>query len=319
MASTGTYGVLDNANLIGLFDQMYETALNASWASQLGMVINSDGASETYGWLGAAPSLTELKGETKAEDGFAQFTYTLVNKEYARAIRIADKDLRRDKLGQLQARIGDMAQKAAEHWDSLVASLITANGTGYDSQNYFDTDHDESGTNQVNALTASHITTLNVGTATAPTADEMALILPEAVGKFHLLTDDKGDAVNGGARNFMLLCGSAKIFASASHAIQANNLTAGASNPVAGLRASGYSVTPVLTPLLSSATDAFYLFRTDSVVKPFILQEEVALTPAMTDPSGDEYVKYRRRLFSIYTSRAAGYGRWQSAFKLTLS
>jgi len=319
MASTGTYGVLDNANLIGLYDQMYETALNASWASQLGMYMSSDSGSETYGWLGAAPTLTELKGEAKAEDGFAQYTYSLVNKEYARAIRIADKDLRRDKLGQIEARIGEMAQKAAEHWDSLVATLITANGNAYDAVAYFATTHAESGSNQVNAYTNSHITTLNVTTATAPTADELALVLPEAVGKFHLLTDDKGDAINGGARNFMLVCGSAKIFASASHAIQANNLTSGASNPVQGLRSSGYSITPVLTPLLSSVTDAFYMFRTDSAVKPFILQEEVALTPAMSSTTSDEYIKYRRHLFSLYTSRAAGYGRWQSAAKLTLS
>jgi phage major head subunit gpT-like protein len=319
MASTGTYGVLDNANLIGLFDQMYEQALGASWAQQLGMYVSSDGASETYGWLGAAPTLTELKGEAKAEDGFAQYTFSIVNKEYARAIRIADKDQRRDKIGQLTARIGEMSQKAAEHWDSLVATLITGNGLAYDGQNYFDTDHNESGSNQVNALTASHITSLNVGTAAAPTADEMAVVLPEAVGKFHLLTDDKGDPINGSARNFMLLCGSAKIFASASHAIKANNLTSGASNPVQGLTSMGYSITPVLTPLLSSVTDAFYLFRTDSAVKPFILQEEVPLEAQMTNDQSDEYVKYRRRIFSIYTSRAAGYGRWQSAAKLTLS
>lgn len=319
MATAGTYGVLDNANLIGLFDQMYETALNASWSSQLGMYSSSDSGSETYGWLGSVPTLAELKGESKAEDGFAQYTYSIVNKEYARAIRIADKDRRRDKLGQLEARMGELAQLAAQHWDSLVASLITTNGNSYDGTTFFSTAHAESGTSQVNALAAAHITTLNVGTATAPTAEEMALILPEALGKFHLLTDDKGNATNGGARNFLLLCGSAKIFASAAHAIQANNLASGASNPVQGLRASGYSITPVLTPDLSSVTDAFYLFRTDSAVKPFILQEEVPLRAAMSTTANDEFIKYNRFIFSLYTSRAAGYGRWQSAAKLTLS
>lgn len=319
MATTGTYGVIDNANLIGLFDQFYETALNASWSSSIANYFTSDKGTETYGWLGAAPSLVELKGEAKAEDGFAQYSYSIINKEYARAIRIADKDLRRDKLGQIEARIGEMAQKAAEHWDTLVRDLITGSGNGYDGTTFFSTAHAESGTSQINALTASHITTLDVATAATPTADELAVILPEAIGKFHLFTDDKGDAVNGTARNFMLLCGTAKIYASAVHAVKATNLAAGASNPVQGMTAAGYTITPILTPLLSSVTTSFYMFRTDSVVKPFILQEEVALDPKMTDESSDDYVKYRRKLFSIYTSRAAGYGRWQSAAKLTLS
>lgn len=319
MASIGTYATLDNKNLIGLFQQMYDGALNAAWSSSVAMKIGSDSETEDYGWLGAAPSLTELKGEAFAEEGFKQFAYALKNKEYARSILLRDKDLRRDRLGQLMPRVQEMAQKAAEHWDTLTASAITTNGNAYDGVAFFATTHAESGSNQVNALSASHITDLNVSTAASPTIAEMAAILPQALGWFHTYTDDKGDPINGNARNFTIICGTVPIYAAINGALTVDNLTSGASNPVRGFLGNGYKVTALLTPRLSASTTAFWLFNTDSVVKPFIHQEEVPISPEMTSETSDEWVKYRRRIFSIYTSRAVGYGRWQSAIQCTLS
>jgi phage major head subunit gpT-like protein len=319
MATAGTYATLDNRNLKELFRNNYEGAVNAGFASKIGMLIPSDSATETYGWLGAAPALEELLAEAKAQEGMKQFSYTLTNKEYAKAISIAEKDLRRDKLGQLEIRMQEFAAKAAEHWDALVASLIVTVGNSYDGTTFFSATHAESGSNQVNALTNSHIGDLNVTTATDPTADEMAKIIPQVIGKFHGLTDDKGDPINGSAREFVILCGTANIWGPTLHALKANNLTSGASNPVVSVQADGYRITTILAPRLASLTTSFYVFRTDSVVKPFILQEEVPLDFQMTDNNSDEYKKYRRYTTSIYTSRAAGYGRWQSAMKATLS
>src|SRR5687767_1136266 len=99
MATSGTYAFLDNNNLIGLFDQHYEASLNANFSSGIAMPMTSDSESETYGWLGAAPTLEELKADDVALDGFNKFTYTLTNKEYAKGLLIREKDMRRDKLG----------------------------------------------------------------------------------------------------------------------------------------------------------------------------------------------------------------------------
>ncbi|HVS71349.1 MAG TPA: hypothetical protein VHQ47_08860 [Phycisphaerae bacterium] len=53
--ATGQYGFLDNKNLIGIWDQMYEPALNGVWATQIGTMVDSTMETESYGWLGAAP------------------------------------------------------------------------------------------------------------------------------------------------------------------------------------------------------------------------------------------------------------------------
>ena len=322
MASSGTYATLDNRNLIELFGTMYEGSLNKLWSTPLAMQQPSDRETEDYGWLGAAPALAELKGESFAGDGFKQYSYSLKNKEYARAITIREKDMRRDKIGQIRPRIGDMALKAAEHWDTLTATAITANGNSYDGVAFFAATHPESGTNQSNLVTASDYSYLNVGTAAAPTVAEMSDILPRLLGHFHTLTDDKGDPTNGNARSFTVMCGTVPIWAAVNGALSAVNITDSSgmrTNPVQGFIGNGYKVDAIMTPLLSSATTSIYIFRNDGVVKPFIHQEEVPLDPQMTDTSSDEYKKFRRFWFSIYTSRSVGYGRWQSALSATLS
>lgn len=322
MASSGTYATLDNNNLIGIFDQLYDGALNKLWSAGIATPMDSNSETETYGWLGAAPSLVELKGEAKAEDGFKAFTYALRNKEYARAISIRDVDMRRDKIGQITARIGEMAEKAAEHWDALTAAAIIANGTGYDSVAMYSASHPESGTNQSNLLTASDYSGLNVGTAATPTIAEVTGFLPQLLGHFATFTDDKGDPMNGSAKSYTVLCGTVPIFAALNGALTSVNVTdtnGMRTNPVQGFIGDGYSVRAVLTPRLSTVTDAIYICRNDGSVKPFIHQTEVALDSQMTDRNSDEWKKYRRYLFSIYTSRAVGYGRWQGTLKATLS
>jgi phage major head subunit gpT-like protein len=318
--ATGQYSTLDNRNLIGLFDQLYEGGVNATWSNQIATSISSDRATENYGWLGSAPSLSTFTGDAMPESGLKAYAYNLTNVEYAASLRILEKDMRRDKIGQIEARIADMAAKAAEHWDALTAAQITSTvTTTHDGQKFFDTDHNESGTNQVNDCSSTEVPGLNTSSTTVPTADEMALILPQAIGHFHTLTDDKGDPINGNARDFTLICGTVPIWAAATHALTAMNLSSGASNQVQGLLSKGYKVNAILTPRLSASTTKFWLFRNDAPVKAFIHQTEVPIDPMMTDTTSDEYIKFRRFVLSIYTSRAVGYGRWQSAIQCTLS
>lgn len=319
----GQYALLDSNNLKGLFNSMYEAEIAGNWAPTIGNLITSDSASETYGWLGAAPSLDELTGDM-TEDQLSKFSYTLKNVEYAKAIKIAEKDLRRDKLGQIEMRIGEMAQKAQDHWNSLASTLIingnSSGYTSYDGAKFFDTTHAESGTNQVNALTNSHVAALDITTATAPTATEAAAAVTGVLGKFYELTDDKGDPINGSAKDFVVMVGTAALWAPLNQAIYGQALGAGVGDRVQALTGrNGITIDLVLNPRLSAKTTQMYMFRRDSVVKPFILQEEVGVTPKVSTRDNDEYIKYNRFLFSVYTSRAAGYGRWQSAMMATFS
>jgi hypothetical protein len=45
----------------------------------------------------------------------------------------------------------------------------------------------------------------------------------------------------------------------------------------------------------------------------------VDVSPAVSDRNNDEFIKFRRFLFSIYASRAVGFLRWQSALRCTFS
>lgn len=321
MAALGQYSALDNRNLIGIWERMYETAMGGIWAPRIGRVIPSNCATETYDWLGAAPYLTEQLGEAAAEEQLKNFSYTLKNKEYSAALKIAQKDLQRDKLGQLNTRIGEMSQNTAEHWNDLVSTLITdgTTGQGYDSVAFFHTAHAESGTSQANLLTSSEVSTLNVTTTTAPTATEAAAALLGVIGKFYGLTNDKGKPINGTARSFTCMVGTSELWGPMQTAVSANVLSSGVDNPIAGLRTKGISVDVIFNPLLSASTTQFYVFRNDAVVPAFILQEEIPVDPQSTDQNSDEYKKFRRFIFSVYTSRAAGYGRWQSAMKATFA
>lgn len=321
--SLGTYAFLDNKNLIPLFQTIYEQQLNGLWARDLGTVINSTMGVESYGWLGAAPSLELLTSDDKPEEGFNKFTYTLTNKEYAKAIRIRELDMRRDKVDQITARIGEMADKAADHWNSLTSTLIlngTASGyTAYDGATFFSATHSESGTAQKNLVTASEVAALNTSSTTTLTVVEAADVIQGLIGWQYGFTDDKGDQINGTAKAFTFMVGTANLWGPLSAAVSSMNLTGGQTNPLNGLVSQGVGIKVMLNPALAAHTSNIYVFRTDSRVKPFILQEEVPLDPQVTDTSSDEYKKYRRYLFSIYTSRAVGYARWQSAMKATLS
>lgn len=317
---TAQYGILDNRNLIGIWDQMYEPALNGLWATKIGSIVQSNKGTETYGWLGAAPGLEPMTADNPTEEQLKPYTYALRNQDYAKALKIAEKDMRRDNLGQIQMRIGEMAQKAAEHWNKLAASVLTGNPTGYDGVSLFSTAHAESGTNQVNDVSATQVPALDVTTATAPTPVEAAAALNGVIGQFYTLTDDKGDAINGQAKSFTVLAGTTAIWAALNYAANATTFAGGQTNQIQGLTANnGINIDVQLTPLLAGKTDGFYVFRNDGPIRALILQNEVDVEPAVSTKDNDEYIKFRRFLFSIYTSRAVGVARWQSAIRATFS
>lgn len=317
------YGFLDNKNLIGIWDQMYEPALGGVWATKIGTMTPSTMGVESYGWLGAAPSLEPLTDDSANEEQFGRYTYFLKNQEFAKTLKIKELDMRRDKIGQLQMRIGEMSEKAAEHWNVLTSAAIL-NGTtylGYDGQPFYSNTHNESGTNQSNNLTSSDVPQLDVLTSTAPTPMEAAQALAAVIGYFFNYVDDKGYPINGQARKFKILVGTTSLFSAFSQARRLLTFAQGAQNPLIGMTLGDEPVdfSIELIPQLATATAQFFIFRTDGRVKSILLQNEVDVSPLFSDRSNDEFIKFRRFLFSIYASRNVGYLRWQSAIRATLS
>jgi phage major head subunit gpT-like protein len=325
----GQYQILDNKNLIGIWDEMYEPALGGVWATKIGVMQGSDMGVESYAWLGAAPSLEELTDDSATEEQFGKYSYFLKNREFQKTLKIKETDMRRDKIGQIQLRIGEMSEKAAEHWNVLAAAALlagsTSAGIGYDGQQFFSATHNEAvaagGPTQSNLLTSSTLPALDVVTPTAPTPYEAAQIINQAIGYFYSLVDDKNYPMNGQAKSFKVLVGTISIYAPFLQATTLLTFAQGTQNPLIGLKMNGQAVQieVELIPQLSTFTTGFYILRTDGRVKALILQSEVDVEPMVSDRSNDEFIKFRRFLFSIYASRAVGYLRWQSALKCTMN
>lgn len=317
--TTSQYGFLNNKNLVGIWDRLYEPMLNNTWAMQIGNVVNSGRETEDYAWLGAAPTLQPMTADNPTEEQFGKFRYYLRNQEFAIAIKFAQKDLRRDNLGQIEMRIGETGEKATEHWNTLAAQTLIANPLGYDGVALFSTAHPESGVSQSNDVASGAIPALNVVDPAAPTGPEAAAALSAVIQKFYKLTDDKGDQINGQAQDFTILTGNDGIATAFDYAISATTFGAGQSNQLIGTTASGKKLKVLTIPRLDNGANTFYVFRNDSRVKALILQSEVDIDPAVSDEKNDEYIKFRRFIFSLYASRAVGVARWQSAIRATFS
>lgn len=319
----GQFSVFDTRDVIGSFRRAYEQTYDNSYVNQLAMVVNTDKETETYRWLGSAYSPREWRGH-RLERPVNRYTMSITNKKYETSYRFDLDDMRRTvKSGnQIPLVLADMAAKAAAFPETLLTNLIidgdtTTSGLCYDGQQFFDTDHSEgdSGT-QKNDLTASEIPSADVTTATKPTATEWANTLLETISYQYGLLDDAGDPINGQARKYMVMVGTAALYGGLVQAINLNNLVGGATNPLQGL--SGLQIIPVLNPRRSAATSEFDIFRLDGP-SPFIHQVEVDLQTQMVGSGSQTEYEEDAHKFGIKMVRAMGYGYWQSAAEVTFS
>jgi phage major head subunit gpT-like protein len=320
----GQLSVFDSRDVIGSFRKAYADGIDGSWASQLALTINTDKETETLRWLGGAPALREWRGH-RLYGAVGRYTQTVTNVKYEASLRFDVDDLRRTmKSGnQIPVVIAEMAAKAAKNPESLLSTLVTngdttTSGLAYDGQQFFDTDHSEgsSGT-QKNDLTATEIPAADVTTATVPTPTEWANTLLQAVGYQYGWLDDQGSAINGDARNFVVMVGTASLYGGLVQAINLNSLASGADNPLRGL--TGINIIPLFNPRRSAATSEFNMFRIDGNVKPFIHSVEVPLQTQVIGSGSEMEFDEDAHKFGVKVVEGAAYGYWQHAMEVTFS
>lgn len=302
--------------IIGQFYYLIEQDLGLPWVSATSMLFNSDQESENYRWLGQVPGMRKWVGGRMTKS-LRDAGLTVTNEPYESTLVISMDDMRRDKTGQIAIRIGEQVQRAQAHWAELLSTLIVNGATVecYDGQYFFDTDHSEgdSGT-QNNDLTGA------AATGTQPTAVEMTTAITDMTAAMVGFKDDWGYPMNAEARRFLVMVPTVYLGVAANalgSAVLAD--TVSRTNPLMPVMTiGGFKYELMVNPRLTSGA-AFYMFRTDGEVKPFIRQVEVDIEmSAQAEGSPIEFAN-REHQYGIYTSRSVNYGYWQHACMYTFT
>jgi len=302
---------LSSRAIIGRFYRALEQDQGEPWINSLAMLFSSDQESETYRWLGQVPAMREWIGGRLAkplrDDGV-----TIANKPFEATLEIPVDWLRRDKTGQIQVRINELAARSQSHWADLLTTLILAGESAacYDGQYFFDTDHAEGSSG-----TQDNDITVDIATTTAPTVAEMQTAILTATQQIVGFKDDQGQPMNASARRFALMVPvpfmSAAAGALGASVIATTDSTIKALGSLGGI---GYDL--YFNPRLTWTTK-FALFRADGNVKPFIKQEEQGVQVAAIAEGSELEFNERMHRYGVSAKRNVGYGYWQHACLVT--
>lgn len=307
------YQTLSSRAIIGRFYRALEQDQGEGWINSLAMLFSSDQESETYRWLGQVPAMREWIGgrltKPLREDGI-----TIANRVFEATLEIPVDWMMRDKTGQIQVRINELAARAQSHWADLLTTLIV-NGESancYDGQYFFDTDHSEGASG-----TQDNDITVDIATTTAPTVSEMQTAILTATQQMIGFKDDQGQPMNAGARRFAVMV-PVPFMASAAGALGASVIAQTDSTIKALGSLGGVSYDLYFNPRLTWTTK-FALFRADGNVKPFIKQEEEGIKLAAVAEGSELEFNERMHRYGLSAKRNVGYGYWQHACLVTFT
>ena len=308
---------LSSRAIIGLFYKRLEQNTGMAWVEAVSNYFSSDQESETYKWLGQVPVMREWIGGRQAK-GFTTNGLTIENKHFEGTLEIPVKDLRRDKTGQIQVRINELADRTNAHWAQLLSKLIiNAESTVcYDGQYYFDTDHKDGNSgiqsNKLQIDLAEFIEQIDggkVGTAISPSEAAFRLAILKTIQQILSFKDDQGEPMNENAAKFLVVVPTS-MWHIAKAAVAVPLTVGGSSNSVKVLDEVDISIAQ--NPRLNWL-DKFAVFRVDSSIKPFIRQEEEGIKLKAIAEGSELEFKHDKHWYGVDTWRNVGYGFWQHA------
>lgn len=309
---------LSSRAIIGEFYRALNAGTGAAWIGALSMLFTSDQESETYQWLGQTPAMREWIGGRHAK-GFRENGITIENKHYEATLEVLVREMRRDKTGQVMLRVRELAARTNSHWASLLSTLII-NGEStvcYDGQFFFDTDHSEgdSGTqsNDISVDISALAAPVHGGAVTSPGVSEFQQSVLKGVAQIQGFVDDQGEPMNEGAMDFLVMVPTSLGY------IAMNALSVPRESDLEAAGFNGLRITPAINPRLSSWTDKFAVFRTDSDVKPFIRQQETEVMLKAKAEGSEFEMDNDAHQYGVDTWRNVGYGYWQDACLVTMA
>jgi phage major head subunit gpT-like protein len=240
-----------------------------------------------------------------------------MNKLFEATLEVLVDDVRRDKTGQIMARVRELATRANAHWAKLLTALIIGGPTSicYDGAFFFDTEHiTDSGPAgaQSNKLTPAMA-------GAVPTAGEMENAILTSVQQMSGLVDDQGEPMNENARSFLVMVGP-QLFQPAAAALKNPIIIdGGTSRTNTIVNVGGYGFDLAVNARLLNQGMSFYTFLTESATKGLIRQEEVPITVDAIAEGSELEFKERKHQYGVTAIRNVGYGYWQRAVLSTFA
>lgn len=316
----GGTGQLSERGILGMLFEALEMPQDQSWISRISEYVDSDQEIETHRGLGMVPRMKRTNGGKDVKQ-LRKYEFEIRNEEFDATIGIPIRDIRRDKTGQIQKRVAELAKASMTHWNTLASGLIV-NGHSvecYDGKNFYAADHQvgDSGV-QKNIITASEYAVLDIVSATNPTAAEFADAIMVGIQQLYSFVDEHAEPMNEEALSFVVMV-PIRYWAAAQKAVSANYLAVpGGGQTDNPLKDAKFTVDVVPNPRISF-TDSFTIHRADGTAKSFIRQEEVEPEPMVLGAGSDHAFKEKEWLFSVEATRNAGYGAWHQTVKVTFS
>jgi hypothetical protein len=323
MANPAQYPTLADPAVIGIILQALD-APSDSWLDSICNRYNSTQATETYAAAGNVAPMREWIGEKQIKS-LNTFSLTISNKDWESTLRLFERDIRRDKINQLEMKAAELAARAREHEEKLVSSLIdTADdadlGTAYDGQYFFDTDHSVGSSGTINNDITVDISALPTGdttgthgSTTAPSVGEAALSVLQGIQALYGFRDDQGEPTNQSARDFTVMVPTS-LWAPFSGINTIGDLAGGFKNPLPN---AGVNVRVVVNPRLTW-TAAFAVFINNANSRPFAIQTEVAPTVSVLGVGSDYHFHNKARLYSVDKTGNVGYQNFLKSCLVTM-
>ena len=126
------------------YKSVFEAAKAAAptqWAHVATLILSAN-ASNTYGWLGQFPKLSEWSG-ARSYKSIKEFGYTVTNKKYEASVKISRSDFEDDNLGIYTPLFKEMGYAAATHPDEIIFDLLKNGHSNdcFDGKKFFAADH----------------------------------------------------------------------------------------------------------------------------------------------------------------------------------
>jgi phage major head subunit gpT-like protein len=295
------------AGLMTNYRAIFKQALDEAFAEkpiyqEIATKFNSNTSEESYGWMGANPTMSEWTDKRQLKD-LKAFSYTLTNKHYEGTIAVNRDTYEDDKYGMIAPRIQGLARRAVRHMNQAVIDQLEAGQTllAYDGGAFFKTNRTigSSGT----------IDNLKTGAYSGSSA-EILTALDLAYQTMASYKDDKG--VPMGLVPDAIVC-SPKMFIPIRTALLP--AVAGTSLPEAGIF---QDARIFATPHVDGDADDFYVLCTKQVeVKPLIFQMRKEVEFVSMDKPDDSNVFMQNEFYYGVDDRfATGYGDPRTAIKI---